>query len=78
MDSEFIFHCGCGDTESFSKMAFKIAFPDRALPLTTADPFRLPEAARPTARALMRSGRKFAIYYGEDQVFDLLKGVRLA
>lgn len=74
----FIFHCGCGDTESFSKAAFKIAFPDRKLPLVTSEVERLPESAQPTARALSKGDHKFAVYYAEDQVFDLLKGIRLA
>lgn len=85
---EYIYTCGCADTDSFGADAFRILFPGHDLPSIrhlgemTKD-FAENTTARRQLRALQQSKAKFAYYMKADgpeglECWDLLKGVRIA
>lgn len=69
--------CGCGDTDAFAKDAFSIIFPSAPTPPIVSQPG---DFGRWQAQvdALLKSGAKFAYYLGDDELWDLKKGVRVA
>lgn len=74
--------CGCGDTDEFSRDAFKLLFPRTPVPEITHDPNLLDnETARQMVRALKQDKRKFSLYFTEEDgaliVYDLIKGERI-
>lgn len=75
-----IYSCGCGDTDSFAKDAFHILFPDQPVSLITSQKPQNPEFEKWNRylQALDSSKDKFAYYISETELWDLLKGVRVA
>lgn len=75
---DFILTCGCGDTDKFATSAFKILFKDRATPPIKHTGGGIENVQmREMVSALEKAKEKFAYYFGEDEVWDLLKGVRV-
>lgn len=72
--------CGCGDTDSFARDAFKIIFPGEPLPQLISQRAQIGEIAKwqEEIDALFRADAKFAYYLTDTEMWDLLKGVRVA
>lgn len=82
---KIIYSCGCGETDAFIKDAWKILFPAEELPpIRTVEEVVAPTSwssvSRRQVEALKKAKEKFAIYVDTetDELWDLLKGVRLA
>lgn len=76
----YIITCGCGDTNQFAKDAFRLLFKGQPIP-PVINPEALPSELSllsPQVEAADRSGEKFAFYADGEELWDLMKGVRLA
>lgn len=79
---ERIVTCGCGDTNAFVKEAYKLLFPGSPLPpITTAEdlvnttgPY---SQSRRELQAMQKAKQKFAYLFRDEELWDLLKGVRV-
>lgn len=74
---ERIITCGCGDTDQFATAAYKILFKNATPPISHS--YETVEIAKwlPYLKALEKSGEKYAYYVNEEEMWDLLKGVRI-
>lgn len=78
--------CGCGDTDQFARDAYKLIFPGHPMPPVVSSLYALGKVKDfPTsgtlyeqAKALLTSDAKYAFYFGDGQVYDLLTGERYA
>lgn len=71
--------CGCSDTDQFAADAFKLLFKGKPVPPISHTEGRLEnDQIRQMVRALNQSGEKFAYYFSDEQIWDLMKGVRIA
>lgn len=72
--------CGCGDTEKFAIDAFKILFKDRPIPEVISQSPQNVDFAKwaPYIKAAEKAGDKYAYYLTDEEMWDLLKGVRNA
>lgn len=82
-DVRLIYTCGCGDTDSFARSAYKLLFPDTEVPEIVHPPLNhVSQRITEMARALEATKDPFAVCFISDeqglQVYDLLKGKRLA
>lgn len=75
----YIVTCGCGDTESFAKDAFKILFKAEPLPPTVAHDTPNLDLGRwaPYISAADKAKEKYAYYVSDKEMWDLMKGIRL-
>lgn len=73
-DLPLIVTCGCGDTDAFVAVAWKLLFKDKPLPPIRHDSA---DSSNPQIRALAKSQEKYAYYFGSDGTWDLIKGVRV-
>lgn len=75
-----IITCECSDTESFAKDAFRILFPGQELPEVIPQTQQNVDFVKwaPYVQAAQKSEEKYAYYLADDEMWDLLKGVRLA
>lgn len=70
--------CGCGDTDQFVKDAFPLLFKGRPLPPISHTTDHLEgDSAKQIAQALNKAKEKFAYYFHDEEIWDLLKGVRV-
>lgn len=73
-EKELIVTCGCGDTDKFATDAFKILFPTKERP-------PLQHGFRPEDSSIsinVNDTKRYAYYlHGGEEVWDLLKGVRV-
>lgn len=78
--------CGCGDTDQFARDAYKLIFPGHPIPPIVSSLYALQQikgfpqsgTTYEQAKALLTSDAKFAFFFGDGQVYDLLKGTRYA
>lgn len=77
---KIIYTCGCGDTDSFAKDAFRILFPHLPIPPLVSQKPQNVEFAKwgRYLDALNSSHDKFAYYITPTELWDLLKGVQVA
>lgn len=81
-----IVSCGCGNTDQFAKDAYNLLFPRHPLPPIVSSLYAynqikgVPKSGKEyeLAHAALVSDGKYAYYFGDGQVYDLLKGVRIA
>lgn len=78
----FIVSCDCGDTQKFALDAFRLLFPNAEPPELVSVETALATVAEPQwerqLQALQRTDQKFAYLFREEEVWDLMKGVRIA
>lgn len=89
VEDEFIINCGCGNTDDFSKDAYRMLFPDDDLPrIIHKLGIVKHKLLRDIVTALVDGKEKYAYFvsYGkagivgdkeEVYVWDLLKGIRI-
>lgn len=73
---EQIITCDCNDIDRFVQDAFLLIFKDRSMP-----PIRHISSitnGEMVICALKKAPEKFAYYFHDDEIWDLLKGVRIA
>lgn len=78
--------CGCGDTDQFARDAYELLRPGHPMPPLVSSLYAYHQVKGvPTsgkvyqlARAALSSDEKYAYFFGDGQVYDLLKGVRIA
>lgn len=70
-----IYSCGCSATDEFAKSAFSLLFPNVPLPPIAKANSDNPD---PRIKALAKSHEPYAFYQSETELWDLLKGVRVA
>lgn len=81
-----IVSCGCNDTDQFAKDAYRLLFPEHPLPPIVSSLYAYNQVKGvPTsgkvyelAKAALLSDATYAYFFGDGQVYDLLKGVRIA
>lgn len=74
-----IITCGCGDTDKFAKDAFKLLFPKEDVPPITQTPnFSEFGEWEIYPKAMAKAKQKYAFYITDDELWDLIKGVRVA
>lgn len=81
-----IVHCGCGDTAQFAQDAYRMLFPRHPMPPLVSSLYAYgqvkgaPKQGKEyeLARAALLSNGKYAYFFGDGQIYDLLKGVRIA
>lgn len=75
---DFILTCGCGETDKFAATAFRLLFKEKPMPPINHSSGRLEgDQVNKMVEALGKSKEKFAYYFSEEEIWDLLKGVRI-
>lgn len=82
MIQELIVTCGCGDTDSFAKNAYKLLFKHSSAPAVYHTPINTPHPSlNQMAQALTKSDEKFAYLFRWDdtdyEAWNLLSGKRV-
>lgn len=76
---DYIFTCGCGDTDQFAKDAFRLIFPHKDMPPIRHSPETINlKRYEMYPKAIAKSEQKFAYYLSAEGIWDLLKGVQVA
>lgn len=72
--------CGCGDTDNYAVAAFKILFRNQPTPEVVSQTYKNVEFEKwaPYIEAAEKAKEKYAYYLTETQMWDLLKGERIA
>lgn len=75
---EEIVTCGCKDTDTFAKNAFRLLFERKDYPpLRHHQTFSQNTEVLEMVTALERTKRPYAYYFNGEEVWDLMKGVKV-
>lgn len=84
--ANYIVSCGCGETDQFAQDAYRLLFPKHPMPPLVSSLYAynqlkgVPHEGKTyeLAKAALISNGKYAYFFGDGQIYDLLKGVRIA